>query len=395
MANPIVRWIGKVLNLTDDAGVWSAVLGTDTDSGESVTPDSALQCTTVWACARGLSELFAQLPGSVFESRGNGQKRKAEAHQIHYLIHHSPNRFMTPVEFKEAMMLNLVLWGNGYALMGVTGNVITSLTPLLAQNMSVEKKPGGLLYRYWDGETEHEYDYTEILHLKGFGFNGLVGLNPIQYCREAIGMALKSEEFGARMFKQGALPGALIKFQERLEETQRAEFTRAVSALLEGAKHWEYQQISINPEDAQFMQVRKMQVEEITRIFRWPRHMVGDLDRATFSNIEVQDLEVVKYTLMPYITRWEQAMNKALFAPEEQGRFFLKFNVDALLRGDMKSRSEYSSKMVQNGIMTRNEVRDKEDLDRHDQKGADDLTVQSNMVDLDQLARIGQQGEAA
>lgn len=402
MANPVIRWIGKVLNLTDDAGVWSAILGTDTDSGESVTQESSLQSTTVWGCTRVIVEIMGQLPGSIFEKIGPGSTRTAEDHQVHFLLHHSPNRFMTPVEFKESMTLNLVLWGNGYALIGRSGNTVSSLTPLLAQNMNVEKKKNGdLLYMYWDGEQDITYEADEIMHLKGFGFNGLKGLSPISYCREAIGMSLKAEEFGARIFKQGALPGALIKVKHKLTDDQKKEYRKGVSALLEGvtrggrvavldqADRWEYQQVSINPDELQFLESKRFQVEEITRIFRMPRHMIGDLERSTFSNIEMQDLELVKYTMMPYITRWEQTINKALFTPEEQMRFFAKFNVNALLRGDMKARAAFSSTMVQNGIFTRNEIRNLEDMDRSDQAGADDLTVQSNMIDLDQLAKVG------
>jgi HK97 family phage portal protein len=234
-------------------------------------------------------------------------------------------------------------------------------------------------------------DPSEVLHIPGLGFDGLVGYSPIAMAKNAIGMAIACEEYGAKFFANGAAPSGVlehpgtVKDPTRLRDTWQGQFggssnSHKVAVLEEGMK---YTPISISPEQAQFLQTRKFQINEIARIFRVPPHMVGDLEKSSFSNIEQQSLEFVKYTLDPWVIRWEQALARSLLEPGEKQTHFFRFNVEGLLRGDYQSRMGGYATARQNGWMSANDIRSLEDMDQiGDEDGGNLYLINGNMLPL-------------
>ena len=227
--------------------------------------------------------------------------------------------------------------------------------------------------------------------MPGLGFDGLVGYSPIAMAKNAIGLSIATEEYGAKFFANGATPGGLLEFPgtvknpDAIRESWNKGFSSSNShkiAILEEGMH--YTPISISPNEAQFLETRKFQIDEIARIFRVPPHMVGDLEKSSFSNIEQQSLEYVKYTLEPWIVRWEQALNRALLSDSEKAAYFVKFNVDGLLRGDYQSRMNGYATARQNGWMSANDIRELENLDRIPAElGGDLYLINGNMTKLE------------
>ena len=279
---------------------------------------------------------------------------------------------MTSFVFRETLMTHLLLWGNAYAQIIRNGRgEVVALYPLMADRMYVDRDDKGQLYYEY---TLHSDDAPtmkgsivrlspcEVLHIPGLGFDGLVGYSPIAMAKNAIGMAMACEEYGAKFFANGAAPSGVlehpgtIKDPSRVRESWQRTFggsgnANKVAVLEEGMK---YTPISISPEQAQFLETRKFQLDEIARIFRVPPHMIGDLEKSSFNNIEQQSLEFVKYTLDPWVSRWEQSMVRSLLSREEKSKYFIKFNVDGLLRGDYQSRMNGYATARQNGWMSAN-----------------------------------------
>jgi HK97 family phage portal protein len=284
-----------------------------------------------------------------------------------------------------------------------------ALYPLMPDRMKVDRDENGQLYYEYTVYDADEVQGrngtdkkaagksvklhpTDVLHIPGLGFDGLVGYSPIAMAKNAIGMAIACEEYGAKFFANGAAPSGVlehpgtIKDPTRVRESWQATFggsgnANKVAVLEEGMK---YTPISISPEQAQFLETRKFQIDEIARIFRVPPHMVGDLDKSSFSNIEQQSLEFVKYTLDPWVCRWEQAMVRALLTPEEKKKYFFKFNVDGLLRGDYQSRMSGYATARQNGWMSANDIRELENMDRIPaEQGGDLYLINGNMTKLE------------
>ena len=232
---------------------------------------------------------------------------------------------------------------------------------------------------------------SEVLHIPGLGFDGLVGYSPIAMAKNAIGMAIACEEYGAKFFANGAAPGGVlehpgtIKDPQRVRESWQSTFggsgnANKIAVLEEGMK---YTPIGISPEQAQFLETRKFQINEIARIFRVPPHMVGDLEKSSFSNIEQQSLEFVKYTLDPWVIRWEQSIQRSLLSRDEKSVYFVKFNLEGLLRGDYQSRMNGYAIGRQNGWMSANDIRELENLDRIPAEDGGDLyLINGNMLPL-------------
>ena len=369
-------------------------------SGKSVTERSAMQMTAVYACVRILSEAIAGLPLHLYRYTDNGGKEKAVDHPLYLLMHDEPNPEMSSFVFRETLMTHLLLWGNAYAQIIRNGKgEIVALYPLMPNKMAVDRDEfGHIIYKYSRSDdeaikSEQSVILTpyDVLHIPGLGFDGLVGYSPIAMSKNAIGMAIACEEYGAKFFSNGAAPGGVlehpgtIKDPERLRESWNRTFggsrnSNKVAVLEEGLK---FTPISISPNEAQFLETRKFQINEIARIFRIPPHMVGDLEKSSFSNIEQQSLEFVKYTLDPWVIRWEQSMYRTLLMSEEKGKYFFKFNVDGLLRGDYQSRMNGYAVGRQNGWMSANDIRELENLDRiSTEDGGDLYLVNGNMMKL-------------
>ena len=372
-----------------------------TTSGKAVTERSAMQMTAVYSCVRILAEAVAGLPLHLYRYKEDGGKEKALDHPLYLLLHDEPNPEMSSFVFRETLMTHLLLWGNAYAqiIRNGKGEVI-ALYPLMPNRMVVDRDIHGQLYYQYTRSTEEaptmkgvtvNLPPSDVLHIPGLGFDGLVGYSPIAMAKNAIGMAIACEEYGAKFFANGAAPGGVlehpgtIKDPQRVRESWQSTFggsgnSNKIAVLEEGMK---YTPIGISPEQAQFLETRKFQVNEIARIFRVPPHMVGDLEKSSFSNIEQQSLEFVKYTLEPWLVRWEQSIQRTLFSPEEKKRYFAKFNVEGLLRGDYASRMSGYATARQNGWMSANDIRELENLDRiPTEDGGDLYLINGNMLPL-------------
>ncbi len=373
-----------------------------TTSGKTVTERSAMQMTAVYSCVRILSEAIAGLPLHLYRYTDTGSKEKAIDHPLYTLLHDEPNPEMTSFVFRETLMTHLLLWGNAYAQIIRNGKgEVVALYPLMPNRMTVDRDENGQLY--YEYQTSQDEAHTmkgslvrlsphDVLHIPGLGFDGLVGYSPIAMAKNSIGMAIACEEYGAKFFANGATPGGIlehpgvVKDPERIRESWNSAFggsanSNKVAVLEEGLK---YTPISISPEQAQFLETRKFQIDEIARIFRIPPHMIGDLEKSSFSNIEQQSLEFVKYTLDPWVSRWEQSMRRALLRPEEKAEYFFKFNVDGLLRGDYQSRMNGYATARQNGWMSANDIRELENLDRiPEESGGDLYLINGNMTKLE------------
>lgn len=374
-------------------------------SGKQVNEYSAMQMTAVYACVRILSESVAGLPLHLYQVNDEGNKVKAKNHSLYFLLHDEPNKEMTSFVFRETLMSHLLLWGNAYAQIIRNGKgEVVSIYPLMPNKIRVmrDKSTHEIIYEYLHEEGPVTLSSKDVLHIPGLGFDGLIGYSPIAMAKNAIGMAMATEEYGAKFFANGAQPGGvlehpgIIKDPERVRNSWSQTFggsgnANKIAVLEEGMK---YTPISISPEQAQFLETRKFQINEIARIFRVPPHMVGDLEKSSFSNIEQQSLEFVKYTLDPWVLRWEQAMNRALILNHEKSNLFIKFNVDGLLRGDYESRMNGYATARQNGWMSANDIRALENLDLISKdEGGDLYLVNGNMLPLDKAGYFYQKKE--
>ncbi|MDE7082526.1 MAG: phage portal protein [Clostridia bacterium] len=372
-------------------------------SGKSVTERSAMQMTAVYACVRILSEAVAGLPLHFYRYKEDGSKEMAIDTNLYHLLHDEPNPEMSSFVFRETLMTHLLLWGNAYAQIIRNGKgEIIALYPLMPNKMQVDRDENGkLYYTYTRSEGEANtmqgssvtLEPKDVLHIPGLGFDGLVGYSPIAMAKNAIGLAIATEEFGSKFFANGAAPSGVlehpgtIKDPSRVREAWQSQFggsgnSGKVAVLEEGMK---YTPISISPEQAQFLETRKFQINEIARIFRVPPHMVGDLEKSSFSNIEQQSLEFVKYTLDPWVVRWEQSLSRSLLSEDEKKVYFFKFKLEGLLRGDYQSRMNGYAIARQNGWMSANDIRELEDLDKlTPEQGGDLYLVNGNMLPLNQ-----------
>jgi HK97 family phage portal protein len=354
-----------------------------TSSGKPVNETTAMQMTAVYSCVRILSEAVAGLPLNVYRYNDSGGKERALKHPLYRLLHDEPNPEMTSFAFRETLMSHLLLWGNAYAqvIRNARGEVI-ALYPLMPDKMTVDRDNNGrLFYLYQRGAEDAKavgndrrvyLPPSDVLHIPGLGFDGLIGYSPIAMAKNAIGLAIATEEYGAKFFANGAAPSGVLEHPGTIKDPQRVRDSwnaayqgssnaHKIAVLEEGMK---YTPIGISPEQAQFLETRKFQINEIARIFRVPPHMLADLEKSSFSNIEQQSLEFVKYTLDPWVVRWEQSMCRVLLSESEKPAYFIKFNVDGLLRGDYASRMTGYATARQNGWMSANDIRELENLDR-------------------------------
>ena len=385
-----------------------------TSSGKNVNEKTAMQVTAVYSCVRILSEAIAGLPLHTYKYTKNGSKEKAVNHPLYNLLHDEPSPEMTSFVFRETLMSHLLLYGNAYAQILRNGKgEITALYPLSPNRMTVDRAQNGEIYYCYSKNNEDNptlkgmgqiyLRHEDIFHIPGLGFDGLVGYSPISMAKNAVGMAIACEEYGAKFFANGASPGGVlehpstIKDPEKLRQSWNSLFrgssnSHQIAVLEEGMK---YQPIGISPNEAQFLETRKFQINEIARIFRIPPHMIGDLEKSSFSNIEQQSLEFVKYTLDPWVVRWEQSIHRALLLESEKKDYFVKFNVDGLLRGDYQSRMNGYATGRQNGWLSANDIRELENMDKiSDELGGNLYLVNGSTTKLQDAGAFAQQGSA-
>lgn len=390
----------KPVDKAADAG-YSFLFGRTT-SGKPVNERTAMQTTAVYACVRILAEAVASLPLHVYEYQDDGGKKLVHDHPLYYLLHDEPNPEMTSFVFRETLMSHLLIWGNAYAqiIRDGAGRVL-GLYPLLPDKMEVQRDDKGNIYYVYSRNSDENPTFKEygniklkaedVLHIPGLGFDGLIGYSPIAMAKNAVGMTLACEEYGASFFANGANPGGVLEHPGVLKDPSKVRESwnsvyrgvsnaHKIAVLEEGMK---YQQIGIPPEEAQFLETRKFQINEIARLYRIPPHMVGDLDKSSFSNIEQQSLEFVKYTLDPWVIRWEQSLQKSLLLPGEKGKYFIKLNVDGLLRGDYQSRMNGYAVGRQNGWFSANDIREMENMNPiPDEEGGNLYLINGAMTKL-------------
>ncbi len=343
-----------------------------TASGAVVTPDSAMRVVAVFAAVRVISEALAQVPLITYRRTGEARKRATD-HWLYSLLHDAPNQWQTSFEWREMMQAHVSLRGNAFSFKVRVRDETRELLPLHPDRVVVRQHDDWRLtytISLPDG-TRAEVPAADILHIRGFSQNGFTGVSPIRLAREALGLAIETERHGAQLFGNAARPGGVLTTEQKLDDKQVKQLTESWHDAMTGKNRLKtaildagvsYQQIALSNEDAQFLETRKFQRNEIATLFRLPPHMIGDLERATFSNIEQQALEFVVYSMGPHYKRWEQAISMQLLSRGERAEIFAEFLVDGLLRGDSKSRHQAHSLALRDGWRNVNEVRGIENL---------------------------------
>lgn len=370
--------------------------GSQAKSGVVVNEETALQVTAVWACVRLLSETVAALPLNLLKYTDRGKER-ATNHPLYFLLHNEPNSEQTSFDFIMVLMVNLLLCGRAFAevVKNDLGQVV-ELWNIPTGNVTIRRNAvtKELMYDINVADARHPPItlYPEnIVDIRGMSFNGVDTFKPAVAAREAIGLSLATEEFGARFFGNGTNLGGVVEYEGKLSEPAKERFKKDVSDKYEGLgksnrllfleNGSKFTKVNTTPNDSQFIETRKFQVIEIARFFNVPPHLIMDLERATFSNIEHQSLSFVIYSLMPWLVRIEQAFQKSCLAPGEKKKYLVKFNVAALLRGDYASRMAGYAVGRQNGWMSANDIRELEDQNLiAPEQGGDDYLVNGNMI---------------
>lgn len=361
----------------------------DTYVGKRVSPQLAMQLTAVFGCVRVLAESVGMLPCSLYEQLDRGSK-KAVKERLYKLLSVKPNGYMTPQEFWELLIACLCLRGNFFAYKVMALGEVVELLPLdpgsVVAKLNSQWEP---VYQvtFPDGSSD-TLSQKEIWHVRIFTLDGLNGLSPIAYARQAIGLGMATEEHGSRLFSNGAVTSGVLETDQTLSDEAfnrlKADFEDRHQGLANAHKPMilemglKWNQISLSAEDAQFLETRKFQLEEICRIFRVPMHLVQNTDRATFNNIENLGIGFINYSLVPYLTRIEQRINLGLVKASKQGQLYAKFNVGALLRGDMKSRFEAYATAINWGMYSPNDCLELED--RNPRPGGDVYLTPMNMT---------------
>jgi len=353
--------------------------------------DQALTLTAVWCAIRLLSESVSSLPCSVYTKQANGDKVEDTKSRIYNLLKYRPNNYQNKITFFEYIMMSICTAGNSYVQIVRDGSGRPSqLIPISPDTVDVVINDGELFYQI---DSVGILDSADVLHFKTLTDDGIDGISPIDQCKKALSWGLNVEEFGDTFFKNGAKPSSVLSTDRALSEQAIERLKNSFSNTYAKLKNSNstiileeglaFKPISISPEQAQFLASRQFGIEEVARIFNIPPHMLKDLSKSSFNNIEMQSQEFVTYTLMPYITRIENEMNYKLFRTNEVGKTFIEFNVNGLLRGDVKTRNEAYKTAITNGYMSINEVRQKENLNSIE--GGDKHFMQLNMTTIEKI----------
>ncbi|WP_278398337.1 phage portal protein [Stutzerimonas kunmingensis] len=400
----LLNWLGVPIGLTSGT-FWEEWFGQST-SGKSVTVDAALQLSTVWACVRLLSETVSTLPLKLYRRQPDGSRTVATDHPLYRVLCISPNAEMTPGRFMLMIVASLALRGNAFVEKKLIGSRIVALVPLLPQHMRVKRQPNGRLeYIYNENGTERPIPEKNLMHIRGFGLDGVCGIMPVKAGREVLGAAMSADEAAARVFAQGLqASGVLTNESGALKPEQREQLRQSLAAFA-GSKNagklmvleagLKYQGITMNPEAAQMLETRAFQIEEICRWFRVPPFMVGHTDKQSSwaSSVEGQNLQFLTNTLRPLLDNIEQEIIRCLIGEAEAETVYAEFSVEGLLRADLAARREWYASALQNGWMNRNTVARLENQPLI--PGGDVYTVQSNLMPLDQLGQQRTDSEQA
>ena len=389
------NWLFELRSDLSNPDPWliAAFGGPMTSTGIRVNADNAMRLTAVYSAVRILAETIATLPLIVYRRTDNDGKERATDYFLYPLLHDQPNEEQTSVEFREMLQGHLALRGNAYAQIDRKMGRPARLVPLHPDRVEVRREKGELVYKVNPANGPAyilRRSAGEIMHLRGLSSDGVTGLNPIELFREAMGLGLAYEEYSGRLFSNGAnINGvletpqamsdeALKRFRKLWQESYGGVGNAGKTAILEQGMKW--QAIGIAPKDAEFIVSRKFQVTEIARIFRVPPHMLADLERSTFSNIEHQSLEFVRDTIRPWLVRWEQALTRDLIPPEDRNEYFVEFLIEGLLRGDFKTRYDAYAIGRNNGWLSANDIRRMENMNPLPPEQGDVYLIPLNMV---------------
>lgn len=399
----IFNWFkssSKSFGLTDH----DALSSSENASGECVNTDSALTLSAVWACVKLISESIASLPCGVFTRDAEGDKVPAENNELYFILRESPNADMSAFDFWQCVIASLLLRGNSFSLKHYRGagtaRKLIALEPLHPDYLSIKCNDNGTYTYYYYDEHGKKYEYSEeqIFHIKSFSLNGKLGLSTIGFARQSIGSALAQEKTTARLASAGMRRGGAVTVDKFLSEDQREKIrTNVIDKVTNVAKTsgviileggMKYESLSLTPEDAQMIESRSFSVEDVCRWFNVPPAMIGHTQKATTwgTGLEQMNLGFLTYTLTPIIKRIEQEIKRSLIPAVDKKNLFAEFNIEGFLRADSAGRAALYSSFTQNGIMTRAEVRRKENLPY--KEGSDELTVQSAQINLDDLQKL-------
>jgi HK97 family phage portal protein len=372
-------------------------------SGQVVTPDTALRVMAVYRAVRLLSQTIASLPLNIYRIGADGSQQPAPDHPLSPLLTTRPNAWQTPFEWKETMSAHLELRGNAYSELISDGRGrVKQLIPLHPDRVYPKREyvPGFdeeiQYYQFWPKQGPMRVIYAdEMLHLRGFSIDGLLGLSPIAIARETVGLSLAAEEHASRFFSNNASPSGLLTTEKKMDEQAKKRLKKSWEemhagsrnafrvAVLEDGLTWT--QVGIDQKDAQFIEQRQFQIREIARMFDLPPHKLMDMEQATFSNIEHQSMEFVQDAIRPRVVRWEEAMERDCLLPSDENTFALCFDLDALLRGDSAARADYNQKMFMVGAKSPNDIRRTEGMNTYE--GGDARFVPVNMQTIDRAVK--------
>ncbi|WP_259391452.1 phage portal protein [Paenibacillus sp. 1011MAR3C5] len=375
--------------------------GGSSHAGVEVDESSAMRFISVYSCVRVLAEAIASLPITVHQERANGRgSDKVRDHPLFDLLYTAPNTDMTTVSWREQQIASMALAGNCYSVISRNGRGdVIDLYPVPWTDCTPERDLSDyrIYYNINDRGKFERFPATEVFHVPGMGFDGIQGYSPVRMAAEAIGTGIAAEQFNARFFGQGMNVGSVLETDKAMSDKAfdrlRDDFEERGSGL---ANSWrplvleeglKFNRIPMPLKDAQFIEGRQFTRSEIAGLFRVPPHMIADLSRSTFSNIEHQSIDFVTYSLMPYIVAWEKAISWRLLTPSERrSGLYIKFNVAGLLRGDYKSRQEGLAIQRQNGVISTNDWLEIEDMNPRDDVGAESLLVNGNMISVEVAA---------
>lgn len=371
-------------------------LGGLSSSGKTVSTDKALQLSAVWSCVRLLSESISTLPLKIYQYQADGSRVIAKDHPAYRVLCRRPNAEMTPSRFMLMVVASICLQGNAYIEKRYIGGKLVSLQPLLPQLVTVKRLDNGLLdYQCVDQWGKNRpIPVKNMMHIRGFGLDGIVGLTPIQMGRNILGSAIATDETAAKIFRNGLLASGFLSSKTALTKEQREKLRGYLNAFISSENAGKlmilendltYNGISMNPEDAQLLQSRSWSIEEICRWFRVPPFMVGHADKQSSwaSSVEGMNMQFLTNTLRPLLVNIEQEINRCLLDSDDD--YYAEFSVEGLLRADSAGRAAYYTTALQNGWMSRNDVRRLENLPPIE--GGDIYTVQLNLTPIEQLGK--------
>jgi HK97 family phage portal protein len=392
-----VSTIARGLGLTDNRLI-SWLGGGPTYSGEVVSPRTALQIGTVFACARLIASTIATLPCHIYLSDTQGRGTIARDHPLYVLLHDQANAEMTAVTFWEATIACILLWGNAFIWIQRIGARIVALEPMMPDRLTAKRNDDrSITYTYSFNGVIKTLAENEVMHIKGFSLDGWNGMSIVGHARETLGIAMAADKSAASFFRNGLRPSMVFKSDKYLPEDKRKRFEAETSerlvggintggwALLEGGVTVEA--ISMKPEDAQLLASRGFSVEEVCRWFGVQPVMIGHMEKSTAwgTGLEQMNLWFLTYTLRPILKSIEQSIRKDLLRPGERNTYYAEFNVDALLRADSAGRAALMTAMADHGLRTRNELRALDNVEPL--PGGDDLTVQTNLIPIEMLGK--------